>query len=177
MLTQASVGPPTTRPAGRRATGVVLLLALVGAVALLRATVAFPVRVDSASMMPTFREGDVVLVSHTRPDLEDLSRGDLVTFRSAEDGKRVLKRVVGLPGDSLVIKDSLLHVNGRIVAEPYVDHDLIDGYYSRTFTVPEGRVFVLGDNRGNSIDSRDYGSVGADELRGRVLSRVWPLTR
>lgn len=145
--------------------------------ALLRTTVAFPVRVDSASMMPAFRAGDVVLVSRARPVIEDLKRGDLVTFRSPEDGGRALKRVIGLPGDALVIKDSLLHVNGRAVREPYVDHDLIDGYYSRTYTVPEGSVFVLGDNRGNSVDSRDYGSVGADDLLGRVLFRVWPITR
>ena len=153
------------------------LLGLVGVVVLLRTTVAVPVRVDSASMLPTLRAGDVVQVSRVRPDLEDLRRGDLVAFRSPEDGARTIKRVLGLPGDSLVVKDSLLLVNDRRHPEPYVDHALIDGYYSRTYLVPRGHVFLLGDNRGNSVDSRDYGPVAASDLLGRVLFRVWPLLR
>jgi len=150
------------------------LVLLVGGVALLRATVAFPARVDSASMMPTYSAGDVVLVSRTPPRLDDLRHGDLVVFVSPQDGDRTLKRVVGLPGDVLVILDSRLHVNNTAVEEPYVDHAMIEGYYSRTFTVPKGSVFVLGDNRGNSVDSRDYGAVSLDTLTGRVLLTVWP---
>ena len=153
------------------------LLAVLGVLLLGRATVATPVRVSSESMQPTFAAGDVVLVSQQAPALEDLDRGDLVTFVSPEDGRRALKRVIGLPGESVVIKDSVLHVNDRVVEEPYVDHALIDGYYSRTYTVPPGSVFLLGDNRGNSIDSRDYGPVRADDLLGRVVVRLWPVVR
>jgi signal peptidase I len=152
-------------------------LLVLGVLLLLRATVATPVRVSSASMEPTFAAGDTVLVSQQRPELDDLDRGDLVTFVSPEDDRRAVKRVVGLPGDSLVIKDSVLYVNDRAVDEPYVDHALIDAYYSRTFTVPEGRVFLLGDNRGNSVDSRDYGAVPVDDLLGRVVVRLWPVVR
>lgn len=152
-----------------------ILVLLLAAVLLVRATIATPVRVSSASMEPALTAGDVVLVGQQPPDLDELVRGDLVTFVSPEDGRRTIKRVSGLPGDSLVIKDSLLYVNGRPVEEPYVDHELIDGYYSRTFTVPDGRVFLLGDNRGNSVDSRDYGPVAADDLLGRVVVRLWPV--
>jgi signal peptidase I len=157
-------------------------LLLVGALittvlVLVRALVAFPVQVSSASMAPTLQTGDVVLVSRGRPAVQELRRGDLVTFRSPGNGQRALKRVVGLPGDELVILDSVLHLDGEPVPEPYVDHALIDGYYSRTFTVPQGAVFVLGDNRGNSVDSRDYGAVPADRLLGKVLLRVWPPLR
>lgn len=161
----------------RRTRTAVLLLVLVGLVVLLRATVAVPVRISSGSMDPTLRAGDVVSVSRNHPDLEGLHRGDLVTFRSPQDGARALKRVIGLPGDSLVIKDAVLYVDGRAVPEPYVDHEMIDGYYSRTYTVPDGRVFVLGDNRGNSVDSRDYGPIAVGELLGKVLFRVWPVIR
>lgn len=153
------------------------LLALLGVLLVLRAEVATPVRIASASMVPTFDAGDVVLVSQRPPALADLDRGDLVTFVSPEDGERALKRVIGLPGDSLVIKDSVLYVNDRVVDEPYVDHAAIDAYYSRTYQVPEGRVFLLGDNRGNSVDSRDYGPVEVDDLLGRVVVRLWPVVR
>lgn len=165
------------RRPGRRAVALTVLLAIVGTVALVRATVAFPVRIDSASMAPTYAAGDIVLVSRTAPHLDDLHRGDLVVFANPQDGRRTLKRVVGLPGDVLVILDSRLHVNDEPLDEPYVDHTMIDGYYSRTFTVPVDSAFVLGDNRGNSVDSRDYGSVPLDDLSGRVLLRVWPVAR
>jgi signal peptidase I len=158
----------------RRGVALILAVAMVLGLLVFRLAVAAPVRVISASMLPTLSAGDVVLVSRSAPAVEELHRGDLVTFRSPEDGRRTLKRVLGLPGDELVILDSVLHVNEHAVPEPYVDHAAIDGYYSRTFTVPDGTVFVLGDNRGNSVDSRDYGPVPAGDLTGRVLFRVWP---
>ena len=161
----------------RRTTTVVLLALTVGAVVLGRMLVAVPVQVESASMQPTFQPGDVVLVSRQAPRLADLHRGDLVTFRDPVHRQRTLKRVAGLAGDELVVLDGRLHVNGVTVREPYVDHDLVDGYYSQTFRVPDGTVFLLGDNRGNSVDSRDYGPVPAQELLGRVVTRVWPFAR
>ncbi len=173
------VAAQRSRPGSLRRRLVVagVVAAILVSVALLRTFVAGPVRVDSASMLPTFAAGDVVLVSRTPPALGDVRRGDLVTFVSPRDGRLTLKRVIGLPGDVLVILDGVLEVNDVEVPEPYVDHALIDGYYSRTFTVPDGAVFVLGDNRGNSVDSRDYGAVPARDLLGGVVARVWPLTR
>ena len=150
-------------------------MVLLLAVWLVRATVVVPVRVSSTSMEPTLRHGDVVIVSRRVPALADLARGDMVVFRWHGQGPRTLKRIVGLGGDVLVVRDAVLYVNGNRVAEPYVDRALIDGYYSSTFTVPEGSVFVLGDNRGNSLDSRDYGAVSASDLVGRVLLRIWPV--
>lgn len=156
------------------ALGAVLLL-LVGAVAAVRATVAVPVRVESASMAPTLEAGDVVLVSRRAPEIATLHRWDLVVFAEPRHGRRTLKRVVGLPGESVVVLDGVLHVDGRAVAEDWVDPGSVDGYYSRTFVVPPDHVLVLGDNRGNSVDSRDYGAVPAEDLEGRVLTSLWPL--
>lgn len=150
---------------------------LVGLLVVLRATLVGPVLVSSSSMLPTLGPGDVVLVTPVHVDLEGLRHGDLVTFRSPQDGERALKRVVGLPGDTVVIKDAVLYVNEQPVPEPYVDHELIDAYYSRTYTVPPGTLFVMGDHRSNSLDSRDYGPVPEDALQGRVLRRLWPLRR
>lgn len=168
---------PARSLVSRRLLAVLAGLVLLAALVLVRATLAAPVRVASASMLPTYAVGDVVLVSRRPPSLSDINRGDLVTFRSPENGRSALKRVIGLPGDSLVIKDAELYVNGHTVAEPYVDHELIDGYYSRTYRVPAGTVFVLGDNRGNSVDSRDYGPISADALLGRAVFRLWPVIR
>jgi signal peptidase I len=166
---------PAAVPGQRRARRRVALLAvLVGAVVLVRATLVVPVRIESLSMLPSLAEGDVVLTTRTQPRVADLDRGDLVVLRSPEDGRRTIKRVAGVPGDAVVILDGLLHVNGRPVVERYADASLLPGYYSRSVTVPEEHVFVLGDNRGNSVDSRDYGPVAADDLTGRVLLRVWP---
>ena len=171
-------GPASAVPTGLHwALRLAVLVVVVGVLLLVRATVATPVRVASASMEPTFGAGNVVLVSQQAPDLGDLDHGDLVTFVSPEDGRRTIKRVIGLPGDSVVIKDSVLYVNDGVVDEPYVDHALIDAYYSRTYRVPDGKVFLLGDNRGNSVDSRDYGAVPAGDLLGRVIVRMWPLVR
>jgi signal peptidase I len=169
---------PTRAPVGRLTVVLAVLgvLILVGVV-LVRTMVAVPVRIDSASMLPTYAEGDVVLVSRSAPDLADLHRGDLVTFRMPTDGERALKRVVGLPGDAVVILDGRLYVNDAVVEEPYVDHHLVDGYYTRTFHVPDETVLLFGDNRGNSVDSRDYGPVPVDDLLGRVMGRIWPVSR
>ncbi len=153
----------------RRAAVAVALVLLVVGVITVRTVVVTPVRVASASMAPTLDEGDVVLVSRAAPSVTDLERGDLVVFADPRDGRRTIKRVVGLPGEEVVVLDGVLHVDGDPVAEPWVDPASVDGYYSRTFWVPEDHVFVLGDNRSNSIDSRDYGAVAADDLRGRVL--------
>lgn len=151
------------------------MVALAIGVWALRATVAVPVRVESASMAPTLSVGDVVLVSRSEPDPADLHRGDLIVFRDPVEGRRALKRVIGLPGEELVVLDGVLHIDGVPVDEPWVDPALVDGYYSRTFVVPADHVFVLGDNRGNSVDSRDYGALPAEDLLGSVLLRVWPL--
>lgn len=154
----------------------VVLLVVVVLVPLLRATVATPVRISSSSMMPTLAPGDVVLVDRGVA-VGDLERGDVVTFPDPVHGRATLKRVVGLPGQSVVIKDAVLHVDDEPVEEPWVDHEAIDAYYTRTFEVPAGSVFVLGDNRGNSEDSRTWGPVAAATVEGRVLVRLWPPVR
>lgn len=148
---------------------VVVVAGVTGGVWVIRTTVVAPVRIASASMAPTLEPGDVVLVSRRAPDVEDLGHGDLVVFDDPEQGRRTIKRVVGLPGEELVVLDGVLHLDGVPVAEPWVDAATVDGYYSRTFRVPCHRVFVMGDNRGNSVDSRDYGAVDEEALTGRVL--------
>ena len=90
-------------------------------------------------------------------------------------GARVAITVKVHPGDRVVIRDAVLYVDDRPVEEPYVDLPSIDGLYTPTTFVPEDSVFVLGDNRALSIDSRELGPVALDEVEGRVVVRLWPL--
>ncbi|HEX8627713.1 MAG TPA: signal peptidase I, partial [Catenuloplanes sp.] len=148
---------------------VLTVAGLVAAVLLVRAEVAEPVRVSSDSMSPTLRNGDHVVLEKVTVTLDGVRRGQLVAFASPEDGALVLKRVVGVGGDTVEIRDALLYVSGRPVVEPGIDVASIDGTYFGPVTVGEGQVFVLGDNRANSVDSRAYGLLPVGLVIGRVL--------
>jgi signal peptidase I len=149
------------------------------AVLVLRAFVLAPDRVDGPSMAPTLRDGDVVLVVHAGlvARLDALDRGDLVALADPGGGGRIVKRVVGLPGDTVEIQDAVLSVDGREVVEPYVDRARIDGVFYGPVTVPPGELLVLGDNRAASVDSRDFGPVPVGSVTGRVVLRLWPWRR
>ncbi len=136
-----------------------------------------PVRISSGSMAPTLHRGDVVLVDRRELDVSDLRAGDLVTFAHPRTGEQALKRVVGLPGDRVVVLDSVLHVNGEPVEEPYVDFAEWEGMFTAQVDVPHDAVLVLGDDRVRSVDSRDFGPVPVEDLDGRVVVRLWPPVR
>jgi signal peptidase I len=125
-----------------------------------------PVAVHGVSMEPTVHDGTALVDRLTDP--ADLHRGQLVVFRDPQ-GTLALKRVVGVAGDSVAIRDAVLEVDDRPVTEPYVDHSRIDGTYFGPVTVRTGTLFVMGDNRAPSIDSRDYGAIPFDQVVGRVL--------
>jgi len=151
-----------------------VLLCLLGVV---RTYIAGPVRISSTSMEPTLFTGDVVLVDRRAVTPDDLERGDLVTFRNPQTGEETLKRVIGLPGESVATIDAVVHVDDQPIDEPYVDFSDWEGVFNARVVVPEGSVYVLGDNRAASVDSRDFGPVRAENLDGRVLVRLWPVVR
>lgn len=164
--------PPATFH--RRARHLGWFLLAVATVVLLRGNVITPLRVASDSMSPTLQSHDAVLVDRLDTGTGQIRRNDLVVFHSPQGGELLLKRVVAIGGDVVAIRDSLLYVNDKEVREPYVDHDAIDGSYFGPVTVQSGDLFLLGDNRANSIDSRSFGSVPYDLVLGRVLIRLWP---
>jgi signal peptidase I len=136
-----------------------------------RVGVAEPVRVAGVSMAPTLENGEVVVVNKRDRTPE---RGDLITLRSPADGERMLKRVVGVGGDVVDIRDAILFVNDVEVKEPYVDHKSIDALYYGPVNVSAGAVLVMGDARADSIDSRTYGEVPLNDVTGTILAKLWP---
>ncbi|MFJ7735366.1 signal peptidase I [Lysinibacillus sp. NPDC097287] len=147
-----------------------------------------PVMVDGASMMPTFEDGDKVIVNKIGPRLADYERFDVIVFEVAEN-KHYIKRIIGFPGDHIAYKDDVLYINGEAYKEPYLTsfkEALIDtGDFTYDFTleeqlgemtVPKGHFFVLGDNRRKSIDSRDprVGFIAQETVLGTADFVVWP---
>lgn len=129
-------------------------------------------RVGSASMEPTIPPGAVVLVDRWS---DEIDRMDVVVVDPPNgDGPQLIKRAVAVGGDEIALEDGVLVVNGRPVCEPSIDPALIDAEYFGPLLVPSGQLFLLGDNRQTSIDSRVFGTVRADEVQGRVLARLWP---
>ncbi|MGW7051700.1 signal peptidase I [Streptomyces sp. NPDC054887] len=134
-------------------------------------------KVGSDSMSPTYRQGDTIVAEEIAGD--DVRRGDVVLYAAPEriPGRLVLQRVVAVGGDRVAYRDgdASVRLNGSPLDEPYV-RDGLAGVAGAAFdvTVPEGRMFVLGDNRGNSLDSRFFlsersGTVAVSSVRGRVL--------
>jgi signal peptidase I len=150
----------------------VAVVALGTGVVTARFTVCDPLRVSSPSMAPTVCTGDVVVVDHVGPR-RGLAVDDIVTFASPVDGSEQIKRVVALAGQRVGIADAVLEVDGLPVAEPYVDRATIDGVYFGPVVVPQGSVFVMGDNRELSIDSRVFGALPIDAVDGRLATTLW----
>jgi signal peptidase I len=124
-------------------------------------------------MSPTLRSGDHVLIEKISHRSDHPHRRDIIAFHLPGSDQLLIKRVAGIAGDALSIEDGVLVVNGTPVAEPFVDQNLMDATYFGPVTVPARAVFVLGDNRPNSIDSRTFGTVGIQNITGRVVGRLW----
>lgn len=153
----------------------IVLLSLVLVFGVMRPFVVELFRIPSESMSPTLEAGDRVVVNKLAYRLGEPGRGELVTLQTRRAGvEPIIKRVVGLPGDEVEIRDGVLVINGERNREHYVDYNLVDSTFFGPETVPPGSVFVLGDNRSNSRDSRHWGAVPEPDLLGRVTARVWP---
>jgi signal peptidase I len=134
--------------------------------------------VDGNSMLPTLHDGDRLFINKAIYLLMSPNYGDVVILQDPRRpaGKRVylVKRVIGLPGDTIEIRDHRLYRNGEPVDEPYLSERMEMASYGPE-VVPGGHYFVLGDNRNNSTDSRTFGSVSAGMIKGRAEWIVWPV--
>ena len=134
--------------------------------------------IPSGSMIPTLEIGDRVLVNKFIYRLTEPKRGDIVVFTSVDDPKEdLIKRVVGVPGDKIAVRGGKLFLNGEPQKEPYTNKQLPDRSFFARITVPKGHVFVMGDNRGNSADSRVFGPLPKKNIEGEAFLRFWPPDR
>ncbi|MGH9177362.1 MAG: signal peptidase I [Acidimicrobiales bacterium] len=154
--------------------GAALLAALVIKTYLLQAFY-----IPSASMEPTLEIQDRVLVNKLSYRLHDIHRGDVVVFERPRNDtgqiRDLIKRVVALPGETVEGKDGLVYVDDRPLREPYLPRGTVTGQFGPQH-VPEGYVWVMGDNRGNSSDSRVFGAISESRIIGRAFVRVWPVS-
>ena len=131
--------------------------------------------IPSASMVPTLKYGDRVLVNKFIYRFTEPERGDVVVFKSVQDDQQdLIKRVVGVPGDKISVRGGRLFVNDELQREPYVNKKMPDRSFAAPTTVPKNHVFVMGDNRANSQDSRVFGPVPKENIEGEAFLRFWP---
>lgn len=168
--------PHRQRPRRRRSSLLlVLVLLAAAAVVVARPLAVETFRITTGSMVPTLRAGDRVLVDRLTYDLDDVRRGDVVAFEDPDSpGAVAIKRVVALPGDTVAIRAGSLVVDGVRQREAYLGPGLSGSDFFGPTEVPAGHLFVLGDNRPRSVDSRFTGAIPAGALVGRVVVRVWP---
>jgi signal peptidase I len=181
--------PRHTKRSSRTRSLIEWLVVIAGALLVALLIKAFLVQafyIPSESMTPTLAVGDRVLVNKLSYRLHDVNRGDLVVFERPEgessDVKDLIKRVVGLSGDELVIKDNSVWINGDRLEESYLPAGTVTKQGSRAnctdetpCAIPEDSVWVMGDNREHSFDSRYFGPIDEDTIVGRAFLRIWPL--
>ena len=143
-----------------------------------------PFTVSGASMYPTLHNGDRMVLSK----VGDIHRFDVVILKAPDENVEYIKRVIGMPGDTVEMKSGVLYINGKKVDQPFINTEalakqtvFIDDFTLESLTgeskVPEGKYFVLGDNRGVSKDSRMIGFIDRSAIEGKAVFTIWPFGR
>ncbi len=128
--------------------------------------------VEGYSMEPTLFGHQRVIIEKVSYKLHAPERGDIIVIKVPQYNELYIKRIIGLPGETLEIREGVVYINGQALQEPYVN-GTPRGYYP-SLTIPEGYVFVMGDNRNNSIDSRSFGPIPLENIVGHAWMRYWP---
>lgn len=130
------------------------------------------IRVEGNSMEPSLHDGEFVVVSRLAYRWAEPGRGDIVVFRFPLDlQRRFIKRIIGLPGDTIRVEAGQVFVNGQLLDEPYIS---AQPRYTGQWDVGPREVFVLGDNRNNSSDSQNWGMLPVDDILGKAILVYWP---
>ena len=143
-----------------------------------------PFTVSGASMYPTLHNGDRMVLSK----VGDIHRFDVVILKAPDENVEYIKRVIGMPGDTVEMKSGVLYINGKKVEQPFINTEVLakqtvfmDDFTLESLTgeskVPEGKYFVLGDNRGVSKDSRMIGFIDRLAIEGKAVFTIWPFGR
>lgn len=131
------------------------------------------VRVINISMLPTLQPNEFLMVNKLAYRFSDVERGDIIVFHYPQNpAEDYIKRVIGVPGDTVTVNAGIVYVNGQALDEPYIS---APPTYTGEWSIPEGGVFVLGDNRNQSSDSHHWGNVPIQNIVGRALVIYWPL--
>lgn len=163
-----------------RDVSIIVVIALVFGI-VIRSFVFQSFYIPSGSMIPTLPIGDRVLVNKLAYDFHPVHRGDIIVFRTPPNDrgnpaiKDLVKRVVGLPGDTVSSANGKLYINGKPLSEPYLPKGTITTGVPTT-KIPPGELWVMGDNRQDSEDSRYFGPISEKLIVGRVFLRYWPLS-
>jgi signal peptidase I len=132
-------------------------------------------KVEGSSMEPNLETGQYLIVNKVLYDLAQPERGDIIVFRAPRTpDKNFVKRIIGLPGEKVELRQGQVHINDKLLYEPYIDARF--GYSWGPAVVGPQEFFVLGDNRNNSSDSRAFGSIALDDIVGRAWLVYWPPT-
>lgn len=164
-----------------------VILFAIGAALLFRSFLFASYVVDGESMEPTLENRDLLMVNKVIYSLQDVDRFDVIVFH-ANKQEDYVKRVIGLPGDRIAYKNDELYVNGETVEEAFL-HPFVKASNNTPHTknfdleektgkseVPVGKLFVMGDNREDSLDSRSFGFISKEQIVGKVGIRYWPLS-
>ena len=140
-----------------------------------------PHKIKGASMEPNFPDGQYLITDKVSYKLGEPDRGDVIVFKAPKtDGDEFIKRIIGLPGERITIKDSVVYINSRPLGESYIAKSVntsVSAFMTEgeSITVPAGEFFVLGDNRPHSSDSRAWGFVPKSEITGKAWFIYWPV--
>jgi len=151
---------------------VVILLAFIVAF-LVRSFIVQPYRIEMTSMEGTLHPNDLALVDKLSYKIRSPKRGEIIIFTPPIDKKsKYIKRVIGLPGETIEIRNNTVYINGKALNEPYLHSPMLRDYGPEK--IKEGYVFAMGDNRSVSLDSRYFGSISTKTIIGRAIVVYWP---
>lgn len=139
-------------------------------VVLLRTFIITPVRVDGDSMKQTLKNGDILLLYK----LGNVKRNDIIVLHEEKDNEKIIKRIIGMPGDTVAIKNGEIYINDKVIKDTYAYGETSD--YNK-ITLDSDEYFILGDNRLISKDSRYFGPIKESEIKGKIIFRLFPFTK
>lgn len=149
---------------------VIPYVVIVVVVVLIRTFIITPVKVDGDSMKNTLKNGDILLLYK----LSSINRFDIIVLDEEKDNEKIIKRVIGMPGETIAIKKGKIYINDKVIDDEYAYGETSD--YNKV-TLRDNEYFILGDNRLISKDSRYFGPIKENEIKGKIVFRLFPFTK
>jgi signal peptidase I len=158
---------------------IISYLLIIVLVVLIRVFIFDPVRVDGPSMENTLLDGQVIILNKIGYKKGEIKRFDIVVADVTINGKeeRVVKRVIGLPNDTIYAKDGKVYINDKVIDSSFISSETEDFIPNDFKKIPPDRYFLMGDNRNVSLDSREFGLVKKEDIKGKAVIRIWPLNK